>query len=233
MATWISNAILSVADQDRSIDFYVGKLGWELRTDAEMWPGARWVEVGPAGSQAGVTLAKAGDFNKEPGGEAGFTMATDGVRALYAELGSRGDPVGPAGGRRGDPRPHQPPGQRPRQGRNMTNAEFPGPTPQLTVADAAAAIRWYTEVFGADELVRTPGPGGRVLHCELLIFGGRLLLHDQFPELGVADPTPADLGGSPVMLHLYVPDADALYATAIAAGAQGLMPPDDAFWGDR
>jgi PhnB protein len=115
----------------------------------------------------------------------------------------------------------------------MTNAEFPGPTPQLTVADAAAAIRWYTEVFGADELVRTPGPGGRVLHCELLIFGGRLLLHDQFPELGVADPTPADLGGSPVMLHLYVPDVDALYATAIAAGAQGLMPPDDAFWGDR
>jgi lactoylglutathione lyase len=93
MATWISNAILSVADQDRSIDFYVKKLGWELRTDAEMWPGARWVEVGPAGSQAGVTLARAADFNKEPGGEAGFTMATDDVQGLYAELVSRGVPV--------------------------------------------------------------------------------------------------------------------------------------------
>jgi lactoylglutathione lyase len=93
MAIWISNAILSVADQDRSIDFYVKKLGWELRTDAEMWPGARWVEVGPAGSQAGVTLARAADFNKEPGGEAGFTMATDDVQALYAELVSRGVPV--------------------------------------------------------------------------------------------------------------------------------------------
>jgi PhnB protein len=113
------------------------------------------------------------------------------------------------------------------------NPEFPGPTPQLTVADADAAIRWYVEVFGADELVRTAGPDGRVLHCELLIFGGRLLLHDQFPELGVPDPAPADLGGTPVTLHLYVPDVDALYAAAVAAGAQGVMAPDDAFWGDR
>src|SRR5256885_4745399 len=90
MATWISNAILSVADQDRSIDFYVNKLGWELRTDAEMWPGARWVEVGPAGSQAGVVLTRATDFNKEPGGDAGFVMATDDVQALHAELTGRG-----------------------------------------------------------------------------------------------------------------------------------------------
>jgi PhnB protein len=112
------------------------------------------------------------------------------------------------------------------------NPEFPGPTPQLTVADADAAIRWYTEVFDADELVRTPGPDGRVLHCELLVFGGRLLLHDQFPEIA-ADPAPTDLGGTPVTLHLYVPDVDALYATAVAAGATELMAPNDAFWGDR
>jgi lactoylglutathione lyase len=90
MATWVSGVTLLVADQDRSIDFYVNKLGWELRTDAEMWPGARWVEVGPAGSQAGVVLTRATDFNKEPGGDAGFVMATDDVQALYAELTGRG-----------------------------------------------------------------------------------------------------------------------------------------------
>lgn len=90
MATWVSGVTLLVADQDRSIDFYVNKLGWELRTDAEMWPGARWVEVGPAGSQAAVVLTRAADFNKEPGGEAGFVMATDDVQVLHAELTARG-----------------------------------------------------------------------------------------------------------------------------------------------
>jgi PhnB protein len=72
-----------------------------------------------------------------------------------------------------------------------------------------------------------------VLHCELLLYGGRLLLHDQFPELGVADPDPAELGGTPVTLHVYVPDVDALYEAALAAGAHGIMAPNDAFWGDR
>jgi PhnB protein len=94
-------------------------------------------------------------------------------------------------------------------------------------------MRWYAEVFGADELVCTRSPDGRVLHCELLLYGGRLLLHDQFPELGVADPDPAELGGTPVTLHVYVPDVDALYEAALAAGAHGIMAPNDAFWGDR
>jgi lactoylglutathione lyase len=93
MATWVSNAVLLVADQDRSIDFYVKKLGWELRTDAEMWPGARWVEVGPPGSQAAVTLNRAADFQKEPATEAGFTLTTDDVHALHADLVARGVPV--------------------------------------------------------------------------------------------------------------------------------------------
>jgi predicted enzyme related to lactoylglutathione lyase len=82
--------MIAVTDQDKSIDFYVNTLGWELRTDAEMWPGARWVEVGPAGSQAGVMLAKASDFTREMSTEAGFTMATDDVQALYTELTAKG-----------------------------------------------------------------------------------------------------------------------------------------------
>ncbi len=51
--------------------------------------------------------------------------------------------------------------------------EFPGVTPQLTVADTDAAVRFYRDVFGADELLRNHGPDGRVMHCELLINGGR------------------------------------------------------------
>lgn len=112
-------------------------------------------------------------------------------------------------------------------------AEFPGPTPQIVVADADAAIRFYATVFGADELVRNNAPDGRVMHCELLMYGGRLLVIDDFDTEtgGVAPPT--RLGGSTVRLHLYVPDTDAVYARAIGAGATSLMEPQDAFWGDR
>jgi PhnB protein len=111
------------------------------------------------------------------------------------------------------------------------SAEFPGPTPQLVVDDADAAISFYRTAFGADELVRNAGPDGRIMHCELLVFGGRLLVIDDFDE----DPLrpPARLGGTTVRLHLYVPDTDAVYARALKAGAQSVMPPEDAFWGDR
>lgn len=109
--------------------------------------------------------------------------------------------------------------------------EFPGPTPQLTVSDTDAAVRFYVAAFGADELLRHHGPDGRVMHCELLINGGRLLLHDDYSE--GRDQTPVALGGTPVTLHLYVADVDAVVATAVRAGATALMAPQDAFWGDR
>lgn len=111
------------------------------------------------------------------------------------------------------------------------SAEFPGVTPQLVVADADAAIRFYQRAFGADELVRNRAADGRVMHCELLLFGGRLLVVDDFD----ADPasSPSRLGGTTVRLHLYVPDVDVVYARAVAAGAVEVMRPHDAFWGDR
>jgi PhnB protein len=108
------------------------------------------------------------------------------------------------------------------------NDEFPGVTPQLTVGDADAAVRFYRAAFDADELLRHHGPDGRVTHCELLVNRGRLLLHDDF-----ADQSPAALGGTPVTLHLYVDDVDAAFARALAAGAASLMDPADQFWGDR
>jgi PhnB protein len=109
--------------------------------------------------------------------------------------------------------------------------EFPGPTPQLVVADAEQAIRFYREAFGADELVRNHAPDGRIMHCELLIFGGRLLVIDDFDADPISSPT--RLGGTTVRLHLTVPDVDEVFAHALAAGATGLAEPYDAFWGDR
>ncbi len=90
MAMWISTAVLSVTDQERSKDFYVNTLGWELRTDSEMWPGARWVEVAPPGAQTGVALLKATDFHHGKSTEAHFTVATDDVQAVYAGLRAKG-----------------------------------------------------------------------------------------------------------------------------------------------
>jgi PhnB protein len=110
-------------------------------------------------------------------------------------------------------------------------SEFPGVTPQLTVSDAEAAVRFYKTVFGADELLRNAGPDGRIMHCELLVSGGRLLLHDDYSE--ARDQTPTALGGTPVTLHMYVADVDAVYAAALAAGATEVRAPADAFWGDR
>jgi PhnB protein len=109
--------------------------------------------------------------------------------------------------------------------------EFPGPTPQIVVDGARRAIEFYREVFDADELVRNHAPDGRVMHCELLMFGGRILVIDDFGDDFVSSP--ARLGGSTVRLHLYVPDVDAVHRRALDAGATSVMAPQDAFWGDR
>lgn len=110
-------------------------------------------------------------------------------------------------------------------------AEFSGPTPQLVVADARNAIQFCRQAFGADELLRNQTPDGRIMHCELLVFGGRLLIVDDFDADPISAPT--SLGGTTVRLHLSVPDVDGVYAQAIAAGATSLTEPHDAFWGDR
>ena len=110
-------------------------------------------------------------------------------------------------------------------------AEFTGPIPQIVVADANSAIEFYRQAFGADELIRNHAPDGRVMHCELLVLGGRLLVVDDFDADPISAPT--RLGGSTVRLHLSVPDVDEAYAQAIAAGATAVAEPHDAFWGDR
>ena len=119
----------------------------------------------------------------------------------------------------------------------MKNAVNPIPegyyslTPHLVVKGAGDAIEFYKKAFGAQELFRMPGPDGKtVMHAELQIGNSRLMLGDEFPEMNCRGPQG---GSSPVTIHLYVEDADAVFARAVSAGAQVRMPLENTFWGDR
>lgn len=101
----------------------------------------------------------------------------------------------------------------------------------LTVRDGPAAIAYYVHVFGAVEEDRFAEPGGRVGHADLRIGEATLMLSDEYPEYGARSPD--TIGGSPVMLHLYVEDADAVVARAVEAGARLDAPVEDQFYGDR
>lgn len=108
-------------------------------------------------------------------------------------------------------------------------------SPHLIVSDAAAAIDFYQRAFDADLLTRHAAPDGRrVMHAALLINGAVLMLCDDFPEYrGGRSSTPEALGGSPIVLHLQVKEADPVFNKAVAAGAEVAMPLSDQFWGDR
>jgi len=105
-------------------------------------------------------------------------------------------------------------------------------TPYLTVKGADKAIEFYKKAFGAKEISRMPGPDGRVMHAELKIGDSHLMLAEACPEYG-GNKDPIALGGSPVTVHHYVENVDAVFKQAVAAGAKGDMPPTDMFWGDR
>ncbi len=104
-------------------------------------------------------------------------------------------------------------------------------TPYLIINGAADAIEFYKKAFGATELFRMGGPGGKVMHAEMKIGDSPLMLADEFPEMGYRSPK--SLGGTPVSLMLYVEDVDALAAQATAAGAKVMRPVQDQFYGDR
>jgi len=101
----------------------------------------------------------------------------------------------------------------------------------LTVDGASDALDFYRRAFDAEELYRLAMPDGRLGHAEMRIGDSIVMLCDDFPEFGSRGPLA--LGGSTVVIHLYVPDADAVWERAMAAGAKPLMPLGDAFWGDR
>jgi PhnB protein len=104
-------------------------------------------------------------------------------------------------------------------------------TPHLICAGAAKAIEFYKQAFGAEEGARLPGPDGRLMHATVKIGDSQVMLVDEMPEWGALGPK--SLKGSPVTIHLYVDDVDAVVARAVKAGAKVTMPVADQFWGDR
>lgn len=104
-------------------------------------------------------------------------------------------------------------------------------TPYLAIDGAAAAIDFYSKVFGARERMRMPSPGNRIGHAELEIGDAVIMLADSHPEIDFLDPRRR--GGTAVTLHLYVADCDAVVAMAVKAGARITRPLKDEFYGDR
>lgn len=103
--------------------------------------------------------------------------------------------------------------------------------PYLAVEDAAQAIAWYKEAFGAKEATRRLEPGGRVVHAEMRVGEARFYLSDVFPGSDIEHPT--SLGGTTASLHLHAPEIDRLWARAVSAGGQVTMPLANQFWGER
>ena len=106
-------------------------------------------------------------------------------------------------------------------------------TPHLVCRDASAAIAFYQKAFGAVEQVRMPAQdgSGKLMHAMIRIGDASVMLADEWPEWGSIGPL--TLKGSPVTLHLSVPDIDSAFQRALDAGATTKMPVTDMFWGDR
>lgn len=104
-------------------------------------------------------------------------------------------------------------------------------TASLTVKDGAAATDFYQRAFGAREIMRVNSPDGKIMHAEIQVGDSRVMLADEHPGMGCA--APVSVGQATGSLYLYVPDVDAAFQRAVAAGAKVVMPVTDMFWGDR
>jgi PhnB protein len=104
-------------------------------------------------------------------------------------------------------------------------------TPYLCVDGAKEAMEFYMKVLGATERMHMPSPGGKIGHAELELGDSVIMLADEHPDMGVRGPK--TIGGSPVMIHVYVEDVDAVFNAAVEAGATATRDPEDQFYGDR
>ena len=111
---------------------------------------------------------------------------------------------------------------------------YEGIIPHLIVKGGGQAVEFYKKAFGAEEVMRVPGPDGRIMHAEVRIGGSFVFLCDDFPEMcGGQSRNPRALGGTPGTIHRYVNDVDGVIAKAVQAGAEVKLPATDMFWGDR
>jgi PhnB protein len=104
-------------------------------------------------------------------------------------------------------------------------------TVHLVCRDAARAAAWYVQALGADERGRVPVPDGRFMQIELRFGDSTVMIADEFPEMGVVSPL--SVGGVYSTLSIHTDDVDALWQSAVEAGAEVLQPLQDMFWGDR
>ena len=103
-------------------------------------------------------------------------------------------------------------------------------SPSLTCKNAARAIEFYKSVFGATEVMRMPGPEGKIMHAELKIGDSVIFINDEFPGMAEA-PAP---GVTPsLFMFLYTEDVDSVYNRAVSMGSMVVMPLENMFWGDR
>lgn len=111
-------------------------------------------------------------------------------------------------------------------------SDYPCVSPYLQIDGASEAIDFYTQVLGATERLRMPADTpDRIGHAELQLGNSLIMLADEYPEMELRGPHA--LGGSPVTIHVYVEDVDAVFARALQAGARSLQDPQDQFYGDR
>jgi PhnB protein len=104
-------------------------------------------------------------------------------------------------------------------------------TPHIVVGDAAGAAEWYARALGAEEQRRLPLPNGKLVYVELRFGDSTVMVADEFPDHGVLSAH--SIGGTPVVLHLLVENADAAWQRATDAGAEVVQPLADVFFGNR
>ncbi len=104
-------------------------------------------------------------------------------------------------------------------------------TPYLAVDDGARAIEFYQNAFAAKEVMRMPGPDGKVSHAEIKIGDSIIMLGPAQANTGVRSPQ--SLGSSTVSIFLYLEDVDSTFKKALSAGAKEAQPLADQLWGDR
>jgi len=109
--------------------------------------------------------------------------------------------------------------------------DCPHVTPYLCCKNAGSAIDFYKNAFGAIEVMRMAQPDGVIGHAELKFGDSVIMLADEFPEIDFLSPQ--TLGGSPVMILLYVENVDAVVEKAVAAGSKLTRPVENQFYGDR
>ena len=104
-------------------------------------------------------------------------------------------------------------------------------TPYLIVKGAARALDYYKMAFDAQEIMRMPGPDGKIAHAEIQIGTSRIMLADESLEMG--HKSPLTLGGSGTGLMIYVTDVDDTFQRAVSAGGKSVQAVKNQFYGDR